>query len=315
MFIRMEISPIGLTNIHSAANCLTLRYIDIIKIQKRNKSDEWVSLTASENECISEFKKLAIWKFQGEWEIADINCLINRNEYSADVISDIGKLVNKNCEADDGELILRKLEWDSKKKLIFQPHSLIVKNYCEERDAYLSGELLSTCWDCKVDAEFGKWHVMCIDGTYLNVNENNEITYNLIEENWKLKELVCDPRFHPKYKYKDQFIGSLIFKIRMDVWYAVTRSRSRHIVVGEGIPYISLHECCGVILKEKHVLEEKSDVVLSMDTICDHLYYLICILKEDADKNVYLNKKISVEKKMDIGMFTNTITYKCSQIL
>ncbi len=81
---------------------------------------------------------------------------------------------------------------------------------------------------------------MCIDGAYLNINENNEITYNLLEENCVLKKLHCDPRFHSKYKYKNQFIGSLILKIRMDVWYDVTSSRCGYVVAGEGTPYISL---------------------------------------------------------------------------
>eukprot|EP01084_Bolivina_argentea_P289815 497747_1 len=238
MFIRLEISSVGLTNIcvesiSSEKTTLILRHIEMIKMHKQNSAGEWVSLTSKQIKCLSVFKDLSIWKFEGGWETAYINCLINRNEYTADVVCEVGILLNNNWEENDGELVLRKLEWDSKKKLIFQSHSIIVQNYLHEVNAYLSGTLLSTCWECKVDAKFGEWHVMCIDGTYLNINENNEITYNLMEQNWELKELVCDPIFHPKYKYKNQFIGSLILKIRMDVWYVVTRSRCRYIVAGE----------------------------------------------------------------------------------
>ncbi len=74
---------------------------------------------------------------------------------------DIGIISSRNWEQNYGEIILRMLEWDSKKKLIFKPHSIIVKLYCDEVHAYLSGELKSTCWDCRIDASLEN-DIICV---------------------------------------------------------------------------------------------------------------------------------------------------------
>eukprot|EP01084_Bolivina_argentea_P163807 284911_1 len=127
MFIRLEIGRIGLTNIavqsdstndtkNHITSSLTLRYIDMVKMEKRSKNDEWVALTASETKCLNVFKDFAIWKFSGEWENASVNCLINKHEYTADVVCDIRSILNKNWEADEGEMTLRSVLWDGKKK-------------------------------------------------------------------------------------------------------------------------------------------------------------------------------------------------------
>jgi hypothetical protein len=55
----------------------------------------------------------------------------------------------------------------------------------------------------------------------------------------------------------------------------------------------------------------QANVVLSMDTICDHLFELICFKKKDEHRNVYLRKKIGIIDIVEKDIFTNIITAQC----
>eukprot|EP01084_Bolivina_argentea_P251744 422353_1 len=314
--MKMDISPVALTNICVKFNmklkkiCLILRYLQTSKFEKQDRNNQWIPLTPTEIKQMNTFQNFTIWKYEGQWNESFVNCVINRNEYTANSITDQNILLTKPIEVGDNEMKLRELEWNKEKKLILKDHSIIVKQIKKTRSEYLSGKKKSKCWDCKIPREMGKWDVMCIDKEYLNVNENNEITYNLMEDNWELEPIKHDPKFDPIYKYNSKQRGSMIFQIRMDIWNEITHARSRSHVVGDACPFLSLSRCCEIISKSKNEVESKYGIILSLNNICDHLWHLICILKLDR-KNVHLRKKIGRNKILDISKFTWTISKQC----
>ncbi len=107
--------------------------------------------------------------------------------------------------------------------------------------------------------------------------------------------------------------GAMIFKIRVNVWWVISYARSRYHVVNEGTPFIPLLQCCEIIVSQKRNLEQETNVVLTMNNICEHLYELICIKRQDIN-NVYLRKKIAVSIIVDIDTFTKIIVSQCSEI-
>ncbi len=210
VYLRIEIPAVALTNIatQSAVNtntntntqnmqtCVYMRYIEISKVQVHDKYDKWGELTSKQSKtAVKIFSELSIWKFQGEWDISIANSLINTYEYTSEAICDKDTLLSKCEEKQDGEMNLRKIQWNKQKKKILNSHVIIIKNYKYELMQYMTGEKRSKCWECKIPERVNKWHFQCIDGAYLNVNENNEITYNLMEENWELEKLKVDPKY------------------------------------------------------------------------------------------------------------------------
>ncbi len=317
IYMKMEISPMALTDLCVTTNiklnkiCLMMRYIAVSKFEKKNRNNQWITLTASELEHVKIFKQFAIWKYEGSWEESFVKCLINRNEYTANASTKRSILLATSVKVEDNEMKLRELEWNKEKKPILQDHSIIMKNIKNTRENYLSGKLKSKCWECRHPRDWGKWDVMCIDKKYLNVNENNEITYNLLENNWDLEPLTYDPKYDPIYKYNDKQRGAMILQIRMDIWYELSHRRSRFHVVGDACQFLSLSRCCEIILKSKNEVQSNYGIMLSLNDICDHLWYLICIFKGDAKKNVYLRKKIPEHKILNMSRFTWAISKQC----
>eukprot|EP01084_Bolivina_argentea_P303697 524391_1 len=131
---------------------------------------------------------------------------------------------------------------------------------------------------------------------YLSFHECNEISYYLMKGTYEMIRKK-DPKYDKQYSYGNtweaEFIGALIFEIRIHIWWHIGLKRCKYQITSKGAPYISIDMCCQLLIEKRNELQKQfNNIRLYMDNICDHLWYLICIKKTEQN-NVYLRKKIA----------------------
>eukprot|EP01084_Bolivina_argentea_P303700 524396_1 len=298
----MEISPVAIT--HCCVQCddnisISMRVIEINKIQKRVNTDNgksWKKMTSCEQKAVIQFQHNVIWKFEDNlWDQAVVSVLINKHEYMNDVICSIGEILDQPVETDNEEIDARKLLWDKKKKCWLHSHSIINNNMQKEEQKLFGGGTVN-CLECSALHTIYNIPDYCINKEYLNINECNEISYYLMKGTYEMIRKK-DPKYDKQYSYGNtweaEFIGALIFEIRIHIWWHIGLKRCKYQITSKGAPYISIDMCCQLLIEKRNELQKQfNNIRLYMDNICDHLWYLICIKKTEQN-NVYLRKKIA----------------------
>lgn len=258
-----------------------------------------------------------MWRLDcdGEWGAAQIQDFLEQFEYLALCAVDYGAFLGQSPRAFADELSERKRLFDSDLKIWLKEHFAIATALKAEDTALFKKGSLAVCHNCK--RQFGifdsHWDE-CIDDRYLVVNECNELAYYLQNGTYGLIP-IGDPQFAVHLRFRDERIGSILFDLRIHIWWLLSRQYYQYQALEPNLvsyrPDVPLTYFCEVLDRLKQGLENQFSVELGIDDVCDNIQFTACITKRRRDR-VCFRKRQHENDILSLTEMTRAISMQCN---